>query len=826
MTDLLWNPDVRLVSLLGPGGIGKTRLAVEVAWELNHGTGFADGVWFVDLASVSDPDLVAATVARAIGIVDMGTGHDVERLCDAVRDRDMLLVLDNFEQVTPASRFVAQLLAAAPRLSVLVTSRRPLHLRGEHEIVVPSLGSDDAVALFLARARAVNPGFELEETTTPIVESICAELDRLPLAIELAAARTKVLSPAELHSRLERRLDLLTRGPSDQPERLRSMHATISWSYDALAPDVQSLYRQLSVFSGGWDIEAAEAVCRTRTVPVVDGLATLLDDHLVQRDVTGPTTRFGMFETVREFGRNELANGDDAAEVSRRHAAHFAVLARTAEGEYAGADQAAWLDRVGIEHDNLRAALQWALAADPDIALDIAGTMWRFWVLRGYVQEGLGWLERSIGATADAPSTTRARAMLGAGSMYEAIGDDEAAELRYLAGLRNWEAIDDPRGIALAYRHLGNADLGRGRYAQAIDWYANARRLGEQLHDHAVIAGSVSNLGSVAYFQGDYALAEEHWNEAAAFFRASSDTNRLASILNNLAELAALRDDPGVAVTRHEEVLELRRQLADPIGTAQTLVNLGQAVQRSGDLTRARAVLEEGLARLRSLGIERDIGACLYNMALLARAEGRMAEAAQLVGEALAIKHSSHELFDLAQCLELIAGVAADAGLGGRAARVLGSAAALRRTIGARPSTGEPEADAIYATVRRIVGDKGLAAGIAEGEGWAVDHVVAEATDIASVVSSTSIAGVVTPLPRPASSAVSSAAQRLRLTARELEVLGYLAQRYTDREIAAALTISLRTVTTHVGRILTKLGVDGRRQAAIEATRLGLLAAS
>ena len=252
------------------------------------------------------------------------------------------------------------------------------------------------------------------------------------------------------------------------------------------------------------------------------------------------------------------------------------AFARTAECELSGAGQAAWLDRVETEHDNIRSALRWALVAEPEIALDLAGTMWRFWLLRGYAGEGLDWIERSIGAADDAPSSARARALMGAGSMHEAIGDDEAAADRYQAGLRDWEALDDPSGIALAYRHLGNAGVGRGRYGEAIDWYERARRLGEELHDDGVIAGAVSNLGSVAYFQGDYGQAEEHWNEAAAFFRASSDTNRLASILNNLAELAALRGDPLVAVALHEQVLVLRQQLRDPIGLAQSPRQPGQ----------------------------------------------------------------------------------------------------------------------------------------------------------------------------------------------------------------------------------------------------------
>ena len=368
--------------------------------------------------------------------------------------------------------------------------------------------------------------------------------------------------------------------------------------------------------------------------------------------------------------------------------------------------------------------------------------MWRFWVLRGYVREGLDWLERSISAAGDSPSTVRARAMLGAGSMYEAIGDDEAAELRYLAGLRDWEALDDAMGIALASRHLGNAELGRGRYAQAIEWYAKARRLGEQLNDEAVIAGSVSNLGSVAYFQGDYGRAEEYWTEAAAFFRASSDTNRLASILNNLAELAAC------AVIRPSPWRGTRRCWSS--GSSWAI--------RSGPPRRSSTSARPSRRRAISPGRGRcwrtGWPACALwgSSATSARActtwrwwpapKGGRRRRPNWPARAWRSSTASDELFDLAQCLELFAGVGCRSRASGRrAARLLGAAAALRRTIGARPSAGEPDADAIYATVRGVVGDDGLAAGIAEGETWPLEHAVAEATEIASVVASAPIAG-------------------------------------------------------------------------------------
>ena len=823
VTNLLWDPEIRLVSLLGPGGVGKTRLAVEVAWELQRGMGFDDGVHLIDLAAVDDPDLVAGTVARALGIVDMGTGHDLDRVLDTIADLDLLLVLDNFEHLLPAVGLVATLLAGAPRLSILVTSRVPLHLRGEHEVEIGPLAPDDAVALFLARARAVNPRFRTDAPTEALVSAICAELDRLPLAIELAASRTKVLSAAELHARMRRRLEILTSGPTDQPPRLQSMRATISWSHDALTTGARHLLRSLSVFAGGWTLVAAEAVRATGSASVVDELAALVDHHLVQRSETSGDSRFSMFETVREFAADELTRADDAPTTRANHAAFFTALAHAAEEGFTQADQTAWLDRVEVEHDNFRAALQWALDEHPSTAIDLAGTLWRFWLLRGYVTEGLEWLERGLSAAGnDTPSAVTARALLGAGSMLEAVGDDDAAGRRYLAALGVSETLGDRLGIARACRHIGNAAIGRGQYAAAIDWYTRSRDLGVELGDTELIGGAVSNLGSVAYFQGDLVHAERCWSETATIFRDRHDSNRLATALNNLAELATLRGEPHVAVTRHQEVLELRRELRDPIGVAQTSVNLGRAILETGDAPLARTILAAALTQLRNLGIQRDAGACLYNLALVARAQGELFEAARLLGESLAIKHSTGERFDTAQCLELTAALCADRQLLAQAAHLLGAATSIRSELGARPAADDPDAIAIFAGVSASGG--AFSTTLVAGQGWSFERAVGEATDLLRALS-TRGAGPVAGEAARASSPLTPAARRVGLTAREFEVLGYLAQRYTDREIAAALTISLRTVTTHVARILTKLGVEGRRQAATEAARLGLLAA-
>jgi predicted ATPase/DNA-binding CsgD family transcriptional regulator len=817
--DLLWDPDVRLVTLLGPGGIGKTRLAVAVAWELHDSTGFDDGVAFVDLSAVQHADLVPATVARALGIADGGAGELWERLEERLGPADLLVVLDNFEQVLDAAPFVARLLAASRRAAVLVTSRRALNLRGEQRVEVPPLAPEDAVALFAVRARAVNPRFELGPSTAPAVAALCRDLDRVPLAIELAAARSALLSPAALHERLGRDPSVLGGGPTDQPERLRSMHAAIAWSYDALPDAVRALFRRLSVFAGGWTLDAAAVVCAAPGGSALDGHAVLIDHHLIQRDDTAGDARFRMLETVREFARTRFeADATDAVATHRRHARTVLDQLTAAQPGLSSADQVEWLDRLDADHHNLRAALRWALRHDPATAAALAGTAWRFWLLRGYAHEGLDWLEQALAVAPDA-SSRRPDVLLGAGSMREAIGDDDGAAVHYRAALAELEARQDPAGCATACRHLGNAALGQARYDEAAAWYERARVTGTELGDRFTVAGAVANLGSVAYFRGDLAAAERHWSAAASYFRDERDVIRLTAMLNNLAELATARGDPDRAVTLHEEVLVLRQQVRDPIGLAQTMANLGRAVQAAGDLPRARALLEEALTRLRDLGVRRDTGSCLYHLALLDRAEGRTTEAVAHAGECLTIKRDTNERFDLAQCLELLAGLATDHGHSEQADKLVGAASTIRREVGARPFTEEPESAATLESVIGLLGPVGLRAAMDEGATWTLPRALAEATELVLVGAPTAPEPAV-----PELVGMSPEARRLGLTARELEILGYLARRYTDREIADTLTISLRTVTTHVSRILTKLGVDGRRQAATAAARLGLVA--
>ncbi|CAA9576383.1 MAG: Transcriptional regulator, AfsR family, partial [uncultured Thermomicrobiales bacterium] len=435
VTGLLRRGEARLLTLAGPGGVGKTHLALAAAAELLDA--FPDGAWFVDLAPLADPALVPTAVATALGLREAGGRPPADAAANHLRDKAALLVLDNWEHLLGAAPFVADLLAACPRLAVLATSRAPLRLRGEREHPVgplaladpaadaAALAGSEAVALFVERARAVKPGFALDETNAVAVAGIVRRLDGLPLAIELAAARVRVLAPPALLARLDRALPLLTSGPRDAPARQRTLRDAIAWSHGLLSPDERDLFRRLAVFVGGFTLEATEAVADLGgELDALGGLEGLAEDSLL-RPAEGPggEPRFTMLATVREFAREQLEASGEAAVAHGRHAAFFTVLAESAAPELTGPDQGAWLARLEAEHDNLRAALVWAEGHEPESCLRLAGALWRFWYARGHLAEGLRRLEAAVARADGRPADACARALLGAGVLADLQGD-------------------------------------------------------------------------------------------------------------------------------------------------------------------------------------------------------------------------------------------------------------------------------------------------------------------------------------------------------------------------------------------------------------------
>ena len=537
---LLRPGDVRLLTLTGPGGVGKTRLALAVADDL--GPAFADGAAFVDLSAVRDPGLVLPAVARALGRREAPGTPAPDALAAALRTRRLLLVLDNLEQVTGAAPAVAGLLAACPGLTVLATSRAPLRVRAEQEYPVPPLAPPErrpnaaaevagnpAVALFDARARAVAPDFALTDANATAVGEICRRLDGLPLAIELAAARVKVLSPQALLARLSNRLAVLTTGARDQPERLRTMRATIAWSDDLLSPEEQALFRRLAVFAGGCTVEAAEAVIPPAgdcEVDVLEGIASLLDHGLLRRaDDLGDGPRFGMLETIREFALERLETSGEADPIRRAHAAYFVDLAERSEPHLYGFEEApTWLARLGAEHHNLRAALTWAEAqGEVELSLRLGTALVPFWFTRGYPTEGRIWLERALAGTANAAPPMRAKALMGAARLATQQGDYGRATLWAEESLALAEAAGDPRGVAGALHGLGTLAGDQGDHARATALNTRALGLYRACGDMRGAAFMLNNLGLVASRQGDLARATTLLEEALALFRRIGD---------------------------------------------------------------------------------------------------------------------------------------------------------------------------------------------------------------------------------------------------------------------------------------------------------------
>jgi predicted ATPase len=591
--------EARLVTLVGTGGIGKTRLAVEAAAELV--ADFEDGVWFVDLSAVRDPQLVAPAIAAALGTP--------AELADHVRHRELLLVLDNLEQVLAAASELGLLLEGSPRLSLLVTSREPLRLRAERELPLRPLADEPAAQLFRERANAIEPGFAGDEAQ---VAGLCRRLDGIPLAIELAAARVKILAPDQLLSRLERRLPMLIGGARDAPERQRTLRSTIEWSYDLLDEDERRLFASLSVFAGGWTFEAAEEVCDAD----LDTLHSLVDKSLARVE----EGRFRMLETIREYAAERLEESGDVDELRRRHAAFFLALAERAEPELTGGEQHVWLDRLAAEHENLRAALDW-YSADSRLAPDglrFAKALVLFWFTRGFYREALRYLQHMLAATDDERTTARAGALWGAGFFWSLFGDE-------------------------------------GRSRPLLE---QSLALASELGDESSTARCLEVLGLFAFFANESRRACELMEQSAELARKVGDLWCLADALRTLSSFLPLQGEADHAEALGREALAIAERAADPQGRRMALFGLGLAAVRRGDLSSARTRSDAGLAISREIGDRWFVSYFLWLLATVSLWSGDRALARKQAEESLEVAREMEGPLLLVCALDVLGEVA------------------------------------------------------------------------------------------------------------------------------------------------------------------------
>ncbi len=595
----------RLLTLTGPGGTGKTRLALQVASQLRWE--FTGGVFFTDLSPLTDPALIPTTIASALGVREQPDRPLLASLQAHLRDRRLLLVLDNFEQLQAGAPLVAQLLEAAHDLVVLATSREVLHLRGEQEYPVPPLGLPDAaslshldaltqydaVALFIRRAQAARPNFEIDNLNAPAVAGICARLDGLPLAIELAAARVKLLDPEAILRRLEGSLSLLTSASRDLTERQRTLRGAIDWSHDLLDPTERILFRRLGIFLGGCSIEGAQEICDgdgRLGIDMLDGLTSLTDKSLLRRlNPVDGEPRVGMLETVREYALERLTESPDWEVVRHRYQDLFAALALQSAGEIMGPDQKVWADRLESERDNLRSALQ-RLADDglTERALDMGAALWRFWQLRGNLAEGRATLEELLARPdASVPTLGRAKALSALGGLAYWQSDMAAAERAYVEELAIERSQDDPAGLAEALYNLGFVRAIAGKHAEARTLYEELLEIASRIADQPNVLRYQEALAFLMFHMGEFAAAQQLQEQNVAAFKATQQTFRAAVGTGFLSYLEARDGRYGIARAMQHEAFGVFRAADDKHWMVRELMVAAASAVIVGDLTLA-----------------------------------------------------------------------------------------------------------------------------------------------------------------------------------------------------------------------------------------------